>query len=87
MNMLCNFSWWACSISLAPKEVRKRLNTLFILVVWELWKFRNPYVFEGCQPSVQWVLQLIEDEGLLWCRAGASNLQELVKGRMVVTVL
>jgi hypothetical protein len=35
--------------------------------------------FEGCQPDVRRVLQLIEEEGLLWCRAGAANLQELYR--------
>ncbi|WVZ75617.1 hypothetical protein U9M48_023654 [Paspalum notatum var. saurae] len=71
------FTWWARSISLVPKEARKGLNTLIILVAWEIWKFRNSYIFEGCQLRVERVLQLIEEEGLLWCRAGATNLQEL----------
>jgi hypothetical protein len=33
-------------------------------------------VFEASQPDVRRVLQLIDDEGLLWCRAGAANLLE-----------
>lgn len=71
------FTWWARSISLAPKEARKGLNSLFTLVAWEIWKFRNSCVFEGCQPRVERVIQLIEEEGLLWCKAGAVKLQEL----------
>ncbi|WVZ79993.1 LOW QUALITY PROTEIN: hypothetical protein U9M48_027511, partial [Paspalum notatum var. saurae] len=70
------FSWRAHSIKLAPKEVRKGLNTLFILVAWELWKFKNSCVFEICQPSVR---RLIEEEGMLWCRAGAAKLLELYR--------
>ncbi|WVZ52340.1 hypothetical protein U9M48_003412 [Paspalum notatum var. saurae] len=73
------FSWWARSSALVPKEVRKALNTLFILVAWELWKFRNSCVFEGCQLCVQWVIQRIKEEGLLWCKVGASILQEFVQ--------
>ncbi|WVZ58587.1 hypothetical protein U9M48_008845, partial [Paspalum notatum var. saurae] len=78
------FSWWARSSAMVLKEERKGFNTLFILVTWELWKFRNSCVFEGCQPCVQRVIQRIEEEGLLWCKAGASKLQELVTGRRVV---
>jgi len=71
-------SWWASSSKRVPKEMRKGLNSLVILVAWVIWKERNSCVFEGSQPNVQKVLLSVRDEGLLWCMAGASKLQELL---------
>jgi hypothetical protein len=34
-------SWWCKIIKAVPKEQRKGLNSLVILVVWEMWKHRN----------------------------------------------
>jgi hypothetical protein len=34
--------WWRKSIAAAPKEARKGLNFLIILVAWELWKLETP---------------------------------------------
>jgi hypothetical protein len=70
--------WWRQAISAAPKEVRKGLNSLIILVAWELWKHRNACVFEKQRPSIQTVLSSVGLEGDLWCLAGASKLKELV---------
>ncbi|WVZ58597.1 LOW QUALITY PROTEIN: hypothetical protein U9M48_008854 [Paspalum notatum var. saurae] len=39
------------------------------------------------EPSVRQVLQLIEEEGSLWCRSGAANLLELYRRSQVVTPL
>jgi hypothetical protein len=61
-----------------PKEQKSGLNSLIILVAWELWKHRNDCVFEGERPSVEVVLQKIANESSLWCMAGASALQELL---------
>ena len=61
-----------------PKEMRKGLNSLIILVAWEIWKHRNDCVFEKVRPNTQEVLRAINTEGHLWCMAGASKLQELV---------
>jgi len=72
------YPWWARSSKQVPKELRKGLNSLVILVAWELWKEHNSCVFEGSQPNVQRLLISVKDEGLLWCMAGASNLQELL---------
>jgi hypothetical protein len=37
--------WWKRAITAAAKEVRKGLNSLIILVAWEIWKHRNACVF------------------------------------------
>ena len=70
--------WWKRSTAAIPKEARKGLNSLIILVAWEIWKHRNTCVFDNKWPSVQEVLRSISAEGVLWCSAGASKLQELV---------
>ena len=61
-----------------PKEIRKGLNSLIILVAWELWKHRNAWVFEGANPCVQRVLAVVSEECLLWCWSGAKALQQLL---------
>ena len=70
--------WWRRSTAAIPKEARKGLNSLIILVSWEIWKHRNICVFDNKRPSVQEVLRAINAEGGLWCSAEASKLQELV---------
>jgi hypothetical protein len=70
--------WWRQAILAAPKEVRKGLNSLMILVAWELWKHRNACVFEKQRPGIQIVLSSVSLEGDLWCLAEASKLKELV---------
>lgn len=54
------------------------LNSLIILVAWEVWKHRNSCVFENATPSVQEVLSAVNAEGTLWCRAGARELHQLL---------
>jgi len=61
-----------------PKEVREGLNSLIILVAWELWKHWNACVFEGARLRLEAVLQAIVYESSLWCSAGALALQELL---------
>uniref|UniRef100_A0A0A9HIV7 Uncharacterized protein n=1 Tax=Arundo donax TaxID=35708 RepID=A0A0A9HIV7_ARUDO len=33
--------WWCAIIKKVPKELKKDLNYLIILVVWELWKHQS----------------------------------------------
>ena len=70
--------WWWKAISSVPKAERKGLNSLIILIAWEVWKHRNSCVFENATPSIQKVLRAVSTEGNLWCRAGARKLQELL---------
>ena len=69
--------WWSEAISRAPKELKKGLNSLFILVAWELWKHRNACVFEKIRPCVSVVCSQNEKDGNLWCLAGNSALSLL----------
>ncbi|XP_066333406.1 uncharacterized protein [Miscanthus floridulus] len=44
-------AWWGKVIRAAPNQWRKGLNSLIILVAWEIWKHRNSCVFEGVLPN------------------------------------
>ncbi|KAG2648494.1 hypothetical protein PVAP13_1NG025700 [Panicum virgatum] len=70
------------TIKSVPKDRRRGLNSLIILVTWEIWKHRNACVFEGARPSVQLLLQTVSSECALWCMAGASKLKELLDRSM-----
>lgn len=70
--------WWSRAVRRVPKEKRKGLNSLIILVVWSLWKHRNACVFDGRDPSVSVICQEVEAESRLWIMAGDKVLQELL---------
>uniref|UniRef100_A0A0A8ZPB4 Reverse transcriptase zinc-binding domain-containing protein n=1 Tax=Arundo donax TaxID=35708 RepID=A0A0A8ZPB4_ARUDO len=73
-------SWWSQSLIRVDKHKRKGLNSLIILVAWELWKHRNDCVFNAVSLDVHRVVKAVEDEGTLWCAAGASKLGGLSSG-------
>ena len=80
----CRFiSWWCTATKAVPKEMRKGLNCLIILVAWEIWKHRNACVFEGKRPCVHIILQTVANECSLWSLAGASALKELLTRRLI----
>ena len=69
--------WWKRTTAAVPKDLRKGLNSLIILVAWEIWKHRNSCVFDGATPSIIEVLRQFRDEYKLWCLAAAKKLQPL----------
>ena len=75
-------NWWCQSIKSVEKNLRKGLNSLIILVAWEIWKHRNECDFEGVVPCVQQVRHVVVEEGSVWCLAGASALQDLLLRRL-----
>ncbi|WVZ63192.1 hypothetical protein U9M48_012845 [Paspalum notatum var. saurae] len=77
-------NWWGQSIKSVEKAIRKGLNSLVILVAWEIWKHRNACVFEGVVPCVQQVRQAMVEEGTVWCLAGALALHDLLLWRLPV---
>ena len=70
-------TWWCRTIHGIAKDRRKGVNSLIILVVWEIWN-RNERVFNNTTPSVSLIIQTVEEEGAMWCAAGAQNLRSLV---------
>ncbi|WVZ82995.1 hypothetical protein U9M48_030188 [Paspalum notatum var. saurae] len=81
--------WWSGAVNQVPKEVKKGLNSLIILVAWEIWKHRNDCVFEGISPNVSVVCHSIVQEGNLWCLAGNAALSLLCVRleRVIKTIL
>jgi hypothetical protein len=61
-----------------PKDLRKGLKSLIILVAWELWKHRNSIVFNGGRPDISELLLAVANESALWGMAGASALSSLL---------
>ncbi|WVZ57357.1 hypothetical protein U9M48_007751 [Paspalum notatum var. saurae] len=70
--------WWRQSVKRVGKDMRKGLNSLIILVAWQIWKHRNSCVFEGTRPCVQSIVLAVVVEGSAWCLAGASALHDLL---------
>jgi hypothetical protein len=70
--------WWSQTVKRVPKEFKKGLNSLIILVAWELWKHRNACVFDGARPCFQVVMQAVSNSSNLWCGAAASALHKLL---------
>lgn len=52
----------------------KDVRAILILVLWEVWKYRNTIVFDGVTPSIIHVIDTIVGEGRTWKQAG------LIKG-------
>jgi hypothetical protein len=48
----CFSRWWKRTTAAISKETRKGLNSLIILVAWEIWKHRNTYVFDNKKSSI-----------------------------------
>ncbi len=72
--------WWSQATKDRMNEVRKGINSLATLVAWEIWKHRNNCVFNDTNPRVASILQVVENEGNLWCSAGAFAFQKLLSG-------
>lgn len=69
--------WWRNAARRLRREQKKGLNTLVILVSWEVWKYRNRCIFDGERPHQQRLLQAIREEGERWIVAGATKLRQL----------
>jgi hypothetical protein len=76
--------WWCCTIKSVQKNKGKGLNTLIILVAWELWKHQNACVFEGARPNIEVLLQSVANESTMWCLAGSSKLHEHLARSLVL---
>ena len=70
-------SWWSKAV---PKEIKKGLYSLIILVAWEIWKHRDHCVSEGGSPCFQKVLLVVHEECNLWCWVGAKALHRSYVG-------
>lgn len=60
------------------KSQRKGIDTLFMLISWQLWNERNGRVFRNEASTMQALLQKIKDEACRWIAAGAKDLGRLM---------
>jgi hypothetical protein len=70
--------WWILARQATPKQMRKGLATVTLLIPWLIWKHRNACVFEGERPTVQRVCEQFRVEATLWARAGAAGLRDIL---------
>ncbi|KAF8664717.1 hypothetical protein HU200_054435 [Digitaria exilis] len=71
--------WWEHLRSLLPENKRKALDTLFMLIVWNLWLERNARILgEGEKMTSAQLTAKIEQQALEWIGAGAKDLGSLL---------
>jgi len=70
-------SWWRRLRKLAEGTQWKRLDSLFALVSWQIWKERNARCFRDATAPVAELLQLNKMEADRWIDAGALGLRVL----------
>ena len=76
--------WWKRSTAAIPKEARKGLNSLIILVAWEIWKHRNTYVFDNKRQVFRRSLGPLVRRGGFGARLGLPNSRSLLSGRCLL---
>lgn len=61
-----------------PRETKRGLHSLFILITWCIWNERNTRVFSEETKTVNQLIDHIKSEAKLWILAGARNLGRLM---------
>jgi hypothetical protein len=79
-NTTIRYSTWWFNAIISAKGLAERINLAHHPCIWEVWKHRNSCVFEGAQPNIQVLLQIVGNGCTLWCMAGATKLKELWLG-------
>jgi hypothetical protein len=74
--------WWEgvtfSTVGPAYKGLHKGLNSLNILGAWAIWNHRNRCVLNGVQPCTNLVINWVNEESHLWCRAEARGLSNIL---------
>lgn len=78
VNTLSMADEWSRLRTGLHKQQKKGVDTLFILVCWQLWKERNARVFRSKAATTQGLVQVIREEAIMWIRAGAMHLGSLI---------
>lgn len=65
--------WWFRARSLVPAPLARSLDSLILLVTWNIWKERNRRTFQGTRAPPTELLQLIAQEGDDWLAAGFQS--------------
>ena len=64
---------WCSALVSTGKEKRKGFNSLVILGAWVLWDQQNNILFNNSSPSVQHLLQVVDNEVHLWSLTSAKG--------------
>nr|TKW25275.1 hypothetical protein SEVIR_3G108000v2 [Setaria viridis] len=67
--------WWSHVRRLQPREMRRGIDTLFMLIIWHLWKERNAHLFHNSPSMVHQLLMSIREKAELWIQAGVHRLE------------
>ena len=65
--------WWMQARSSVNGTIRKRLDSLIMLVVWVVWRERNNRVFDKVSRSTAILIELIKQEAKQWALASAGR--------------
>jgi hypothetical protein len=69
--------WWTEEIH-KPRQGRKAMASLAMLISWEIWKERNARVFRNKASTTDMVITKIKDEVAMWSMAGAKALSNVI---------
>nr|CAH67799.1 OSIGBa0132E09-OSIGBa0108L24.13 [Oryza sativa] len=68
-------NWWREQTDEAEKLQQKRLRSVFLATLWEIWIERNNCIFRGTKSTPPALASKIIDELHLWEMAGAKGVQ------------
>ncbi|BAS91434.1 Os04g0659200 [Oryza sativa Japonica Group] len=68
-------NWWREQTDEAEKLQQKRLRSVFLATLWEIWIERNNCIFRGTESTPPALASKIIDELHLWEMAGAKGVQ------------
>jgi len=81
MDCTCSFqgqftlqSWWDYLRGIQGWDRRKGVDSLFMCIIWAIWKERNQRLFEGTSCTALELQDKIKMDINLWIRAGARRL-------------
>uniref|UniRef100_A0A0A8Z4L2 Uncharacterized protein n=1 Tax=Arundo donax TaxID=35708 RepID=A0A0A8Z4L2_ARUDO len=71
---------WSQLRSGLQKPQRKGIDSLFMLVSWQLWKARNEHIFRSELTTASRLVEVIKNEAKLWITAGVRFIGSLIPG-------
>jgi hypothetical protein len=76
---------WFIDLGRNSSATRKKgIQSMTMLIIWEIWRERNNRIFNKTSRSVDQVFGTIQDEAKLWIWAGNKGLQEVLPANAVV---
>ena len=66
--------WWVHTRVLFTGTTRRKLDTMIVLVAWEVWRERNRRVFDKIVKPINVLIEHIKNEAKQWNLASAGRL-------------